>query len=225
MEVGQTKYYNNRPVVLLRNEGSGFWFVISSFDITHEITGSNFCTMCMAGGDFISTHTCIDAGEVIDHVMENIEDKEVFWVSELYLKDHPFEYKKNQDLLNQIDALEIKKRDLLDQISFHESNKNSIMSDIELKQTELNDIQLRTIDAQHKLMSAESEKPHKEIPDILSTGLIEISASELRSLFEDKVKLRLLENGGLDNWEWYSESIGETDIEAEALKELSVRIK
>ena len=34
-----------------------------------------------------------------------------------------------------------------------------------------------------------------------------ISESELRELIHDSMKLCALENGGVDNWEWYGASI------------------
>jgi len=34
-----------------------------------------------------------------------------------------------------------------------------------------------------------------------------VSESELRELIHDSIKLCALEAGGVDNWEWYSDSI------------------
>ena len=36
-----------------------------------------------------------------------------------------------------------------------------------------------------------------------------ISGPQLRELVHDSLKLIALENGGVDNWEWYSESLHE----------------
>ena len=36
-----------------------------------------------------------------------------------------------------------------------------------------------------------------------------VSASELRELIHDSMKLCALESGGVDNWEWYGASIQE----------------
>lgn len=33
---------------------------------------------------------------------------------------------------------------------------------------------------------------------------------ELRSLLEDRLNLEALENGGVDNWKWYSESLSDS---------------
>lgn len=52
--------------------------------------------------------------------------------------------------------------------------------------------------------------------------------NELRELIHDSLKLMALENGGVDNWEWYGDSLndflnrnGEEDFYKMAEKELS----
>lgn len=40
---------------------------------------------------------------------------------------------------------------------------------------------------------------------------IEITKKEYLSLLEDSEKLRRLENGGVDNWEWFSESLSRNE--------------
>lgn len=37
-----------------------------------------------------------------------------------------------------------------------------------------------------------------------------LSESELSSLIEDRLELRALRDGGVDNWEWYSESLSDS---------------
>jgi hypothetical protein len=37
-----------------------------------------------------------------------------------------------------------------------------------------------------------------------------LTESELSSLIEDSLELRALENGGVDNWVWYSESLSDS---------------
>jgi hypothetical protein len=36
---------------------------------------------------------------------------------------------------------------------------------------------------------------------------IEITISEYKKLLKQAARLNLLDNGGVDNWEWYSESL------------------
>jgi len=37
--------------------------------------------------------------------------------------------------------------------------------------------------------------------------------------------LTALESGGVDNWEWYSKSIGDADFKSEAIIELTSKLK
>lgn len=41
----------------------------------------------------------------------------------------------------------------------------------------------------------------------MSEEKVTISKKEYESLLDDEKKLRALEAGGVDNWEWYSESL------------------
>lgn len=49
---------------------------------------------------------------------------------------------------------------------------------------------------------------------------VEIDIEEYRSLLEDEAKLRLLEFGGVDNWNWYDESLEDYDEELERIDEI-----
>lgn len=49
----------------------------------------------------------------------------------------------------------------------------------------------------------EEKKEKKETEYVLTE-------SELSSLIEDRLILEALENGGVDNWEWYSESLSDS---------------
>lgn len=47
---------------------------------------------------------------------------------------------------------------------------------------------------------------------------VEISKSDLYQLKKDSVKLAALEAGGVDNWDWYSDSLRDHDYVANANK-------
>lgn len=53
-------------------------------------------------------------------------------------------------------------------------------------------------------------------------GTIEISKDEYISLLMAKEKLARLEIGGVDNWEWYGESINQ---EEEDLEDMEIRLE
>lgn len=45
----------------------------------------------------------------------------------------------------------------------------------------------------------------------METNKVEISKERLAELIREKQRLTLLENGGVDNWEWYWDSINPDD--------------
>lgn len=47
---------------------------------------------------------------------------------------------------------------------------------------------------------------------------VEITVSEYNSLLESAAILRALQNGGVDNWDWYSDSISDHFEEPEYVK-------
>lgn len=49
----------------------------------------------------------------------------------------------------------------------------------------------------------EEKKEKKEKKYVLTEG-------ELSALIEDRLILEALENGGVDNWKWYQESLGDS---------------
>lgn len=224
--IGKTKFYNNRPVTILKEEGHGFVFVVAELNLSHDVTGANWCTMCMAGGDFIASHTCEFAQEVIDNLMENIEDHEVFWVSERYLKDEPFEFKKYQQLVDENEKLESTAKNTANTIDRNIKTIEDQSLEIENLKGELSDIQLKLQNAQHDLMLAEKEEVHiQPLPQTIETADARLSLKELLYLYECRTKLEALESRGVDNWEWYGESLGDLDFESEAINEVARILK
>jgi hypothetical protein len=49
---------------------------------------------------------------------------------------------------------------------------------------------------------------------------VEISINEYEDLLKSEAKLRLLEEGGVDNWEWYGESLEGLDEEYDEIDEI-----
>lgn len=49
---------------------------------------------------------------------------------------------------------------------------------------------------------------------------VEISISEYEELLKSEVKLRLLEEGGVDNWEWYGDSLEGLDEEYDEIDDV-----
>ena len=45
----------------------------------------------------------------------------------------------------------------------------------------------------------------------METNKVEVSKERLAKLLRKEQELKLLENGGVDNWEWYEESLNPGD--------------
>lgn len=45
----------------------------------------------------------------------------------------------------------------------------------------------------------------------METNKVEVSKERLAKLLRDERELQLLENGGVDNWEWYGDSLNPDD--------------
>lgn len=49
---------------------------------------------------------------------------------------------------------------------------------------------------------------------------VEISINEYEELLKSEAKLRLLEEGGVDNWEWYGDSLEGLDEEYDEIDDV-----
>lgn len=219
IELNKIYYFNNRPVLVLREESVDFVFVAAGLKLDHNITGSNFCTPCNSAGYY---HTCEDAQNVIDHVMDDIEDKEVFWIAKRYLKEHPFEYKENIQLKEANSKLKEEREGLkqvLIDLSVEKKNIGLEIAELDLQRACLS----KTIE-NNILVIEEQQEEIKNLKQSIAGKVnikntsITISADKMLELLKSNITLRYLEQGGVDNWEWYGENFPE-DMEEEAFKE------
>ena len=230
IKIGVTYYFNNQRVKILRKETDQMYLVSGSFDITHDTTGSCFCCQCNVGGDYKGEHTCDDAQEIIDIVMEDISDKNIFWVDKSYLQEKPFEYEKNVSLLNEIERNSIILKDIKGEIK--SSNET-----IETQKQEYDDLYTKStnliadIDSKtNKLSKLETQidNGYKAIDNIdkVTKGIVNISVGALKSLIESSVRLKHIERGGVDNWAYYDEFMPNSDeIEGEVVIKLGGYLK
>jgi hypothetical protein len=108
---GDKAFFNNGLIEILEDKGHEFYLVKGFVsNITDEISGRSFCTQCNIGGT--SAHTCEEAQEIIDIVLEEVQDERVFFVHEKYLYDAPFEYVTYKKLKKEIAALREEKKQL-----------------------------------------------------------------------------------------------------------------
>lgn len=229
IEIGKTYFFNNRAVEVLRIEKDQFAFVMAKLNIDHNISGHNFCIPCNVGG--LSGHACEDAQEVIDALMEEIGEKDVFWVDVRYLKKAPFEYKTWKKIKEETDELIIeketlikRKQDLIKMTDEMEKQKQNISISIEEE----------TQKWKHLLSEVENLKIKKakitfdsEEAINLSNSSLSLSMKQILHFIERSIRLDYLEKGGVNNWNWYEESLpNDSDqITNEALESLLSYVK
>jgi len=226
IKVGENYYFNNGKVTILRIENNEFVLVCGDINLHTEVNGSEFCHMCMVGGK--SRHTCSDVDNVIEEIIEDLSDKNIFWVNVKHLKDKPFEYQKwekitaeNEELQKSVDNLKLQKLEVLKSTKEIEEKREIILeeiSNLEIKKQELLEKVEETEKLKLKLVA------DKEGIITLSNSNIKFSIKEILRLLESSIMLEHLERGGVDNWEWYSESLP-NNVEEKAIEDLFNRRK
>jgi hypothetical protein len=220
ISVGQHYYYNNGKVTILKIETDDFVLVCGDKDIHTEVNGSEFCQMCMVGG--MMRHTCSDVDEVVEDVLEDISDSDIFWVNIKHLQDKPFEYKKwekikeeNSNLSKDIAVLQEEKIIIVNNIKELEEQREKLLIEISNKKEENEEI-LSVIEENKSKAKTIIEDKEKVIT--LDNSNITMSVGRIVRYIEDSIKLEYLERGGVDNWEWYGESLPECEDPDEFMK-------
>ncbi len=222
----QLKYYNNRPVLVIeKDENTDFYKVL----VRIEIEGKNLdeiaesfrgCDACMVGHK--STCYCDEkvsqANELLEIIFSenNIDEENIFFVRGKELRDEPFEWKENESLKDKIKGAKNVLSGLIDIIAESKSlikqqekqlsdNKEEIrkmdaivenrkaLTDIVIKDYDKLKDNIKTMESQKQLIIVDSE--------------VKINYSDYEELLGRNEKLTALENGGVDNWEWYGESL------------------
>jgi hypothetical protein len=211
VEVGKNYFYNNGLVKILKIETDNFVLVEGNGNLHTEIDGSSFCAACNIGGTNGAplTHSCDSAQEIIDIVIEDMSDLNIFWVNIKHLQEKPFEYQKwekitqeNNILLSEIKKLKEEKETL-------KGNIQSLKEETEVLENSIQKLKENYEKIINDLNAAEKRKIVLEnIPEIkITNSNLIIKTDVLLSLIKDSLILGALEAGGVDNWEWHSESI------------------
>ena len=207
------KFYMNNPCTVIREVTPDFSEVKLTPQFTDGIDGSQFCHECMVGssGGTPQRHTCDDFNELID-VINDSAASTIVLVENRLLHDEPVEFKhyrdidsrlkhqtsllkatSEKDIQLKVELLAVQK-DLADANKLYEQAGRAI----ERKEKELDALNesiasaRSSLDAKTKLLSANNS--------------ISIDGKRLRELLKAEFVLSKLEDGGVDNWEWYSES-------------------
>lgn len=220
------KYYNNRPVLVLKkHEHVDFYEVlvdieIQDIDLDYIAESFRGCDACMVGHK--STCYCDEsvakAYDVVERIIEDykISDQQLFFVPAKDLKDVPFEWKENQqlkdkikgnkDILNGLVDIVAENKSLIKEQEKRLSNNKSEISKMDAiveNRKALTEIVIKDYDKLKEDISALESRKKLIIVD----SEVKIEYSEYKKLLKRDEKLTALENGGVDNWEWYSESL------------------
>lgn len=223
--IGEWYYYQNRPFQpILRIGDSDYYQGELHFNLDAEkfdLQGQYWCMACMCGNsDYKGRHTCNDAQEIIDEVVDRVLDKELITVNVEHIKPYPIEYEKNEALITCIQNNIQEKKRLEDQIitiyqKFREAEVESRKLELYLKNN------IASLKKEYNVLEEEVSELRKN-RDYLS-GQIKvgkdkkISLGDMLEFVEAYFRLSALEAGGVDNWQWYSESIGDRDFKEEAM--------
>jgi chaperonin cofactor prefoldin len=233
--MSEIKYYNNNPCKVLREVGEGFSEIVVFPHVQDlDMNGGDWCIACQVGGidGAYPSHTCDPYQEVIDVINDQREDEGVVVIADnRLLHNEMVEWKawktikdrcekvtesyndvrrKNCDMLITSCKLESKIKTLEEDITLLEQTKEVLLGKV------------NTAYDEYDSLKGKINQAMKDPLVVLDNNFkVELDIHTLRSLIEDSIKLEQLESGGVDNWEWYSESIDFDNLDDTVDKELS----
>lgn len=220
------KYYMNNPCEIVRVISDEFVEIkVYPKFVDDDFNGSGWCTECTAGYGY-SRHTCREYQDVIDYIIDYGQSMIVVAESRL-VQDAPIEFKQWNSLRNSIKSKSLELSEINESISYGK-REVSWMSQycVDLKE-ELQDLKDRISISSEKINELSSKESDLEmrlgkVCASIKLGAIVASMSidELKGLVEAKVILDSLKLGGVDNWEWYSESMPD-DVDSDVASYIS----
>ena len=220
--MSEVKYYNNNPCKVLREVGEGFSEVVVFPHVQDlDMNGGDWCIACQVGSmdGAYPSHTCDPYQEVIDVVNSLREEEGVVIIADNRLiQDEMVEWKtwnlikkrcaemtelhnetrrQHSDVLAETYKLNQGIKYLEEDIVILEKTKEDLLDKV-------NEAFNKYITVKNKLVDAQDI--HTSVT-LDSNFKVNLPLNTLRSLIKDSLKLEQLENGGVDNWEWYGESI------------------
>lgn len=230
------KYYMNNPCKIVREVNDNF-VEVALYPLTDDITVTpdQFCMGCMIGGTV--SHSCEEYHEVIDVINEDRLDKSIITIVEKkYLQEEPVEFKeykkirdKLRDAYREAGQLRNKTYDLKRELRELEDDREHLVTLNENLIKDVNDLhkEKQSLNEEVVNLLQEKESAGKVILDDNYT--VNISIDQLKWLYKASHILTALENGGVDNWEWYGESVnnyGDIDEHvSDSMNRLKVKIK
>jgi len=227
----QIKFYMNNPCVIIREVTEDFSEIKLHPKYTDGLSGSQWCMPCMAGSSDGShpSHSCEEYQDVIDEINDS-ESSIIVMAENRLINDKPVEFKALDQVratINEIKEEISKTRDISKEATIMKGELlNSIISlksDIESKEAELENTNNECVKLSSRLNSLASSFGEKDSSASLIIGGLTLSMniSSLKSMIKDSIILNHLQKGGVDNWEWYGESMPtEDELNASIVSEI-----
>lgn len=205
--LGKTYFYNNRPVVPLALEhGEIYRCYIGFQSIPDGVEGKYFCHKCMAGGTV--SHVCDQYDDVIAAIEESISDQEIIWVPRIYLKDSPVEWLQWEKLQAENERLKAGNQEMRNRYSEISRHLRSIEDKPKKAEELAKQLEIKSIALSEKYQAEVDQLSEKlERVDSISIGTKTISVSEFKEIYLNHLRMQDLDTGGVDNWQWYGESV------------------
>ena len=194
------KYYMNAPCKIIRNISDDFCEIIVYPKFNQDLQARSWCTECQVGNQGTpQKHICEEYQDIIDE-LENVENSIICIVENRLLADEPIEFKKIRFL-----DKEIEKRDN----NLH--NQSLAIADKENEFKKLENVISNSKEDikyyENKILLLENELKTTTLNKKVSTPEdIDIHPAIYKNLIQRDYILRCLEDGGIENWEWYDES-------------------
>jgi len=218
----QIKFYQNNPCVIIRDVNDQFCEIQLNTHFAANIEASSYMTPseCRAPNSSYNE----DEYDSISYLLEEIQEEEhsiICMVEKRLLHDEPVEMCTIISLQKDIDK---QREEFLSTKELHEEWRNSaksLKSQVVALQTEIEALNLsrsaefnlrNTAKAGVKKLSDEYNSMIIEIQDY-SRKNQQISKRDYNKLISDQKILEALKAGGVDNWEWYGESLQNAKIE------------
>ena len=216
----EIKFYQNNPCVIVRDINDEFCEIQLNVHFAADIDTINY----MVPAECLAPNTSHNEDEMdsINFLLDDIQNEEhsiLCLVEKRLLNDHPIEIRAIGSLVKQIKS----ENDSLNKTKqLHEEwRKSSNVHSNKLKdlQLEIESLNRNIINLNSEKQTAKegikslSERYNKIIVEVgkYSSKARQITVSEYDQLVKRDEVLSALEAGGVDNWEWYEESLNKDD--------------
>jgi hypothetical protein len=213
----QIKFYQNNPCVIIRDINDDFCEIQLNVHFATNIESEYYCTP----SEFISPtgggERYQDEYDQAQAIIDDIQDEKnsiICMVEKRLLHDKPVEATTIDSLQRKIDEQKLEFQQTKELHEEWRQSKKSLEKSVEALKEEINSLELSREAADNMLKTSRNginklQEKHNKIIIEIGCGNQKITMHEYQELLKRDKKLTALERGGVDNWEWYEESLKE----------------